>query len=123
MARHALIRHIGESGGTAIAPSIEADYHAENMCPMWSERHAAYVAGLGTFGIHGALITEKDCSGRIGSVVTDLEIAPTPRPYTRVYEYCPYQAQQVIQQEHAPFPASAMRVSSTEGVLTRTRLA
>jgi epoxyqueuosine reductase QueG len=90
MMRHALMRRIEEEGGAAVAPSVEADYRAEDMRPMWSERHAAYIAGLGTFGIHGALITQKGCSGRIGSVITDLELPPTPRAYDSLYAYCPY---------------------------------
>jgi epoxyqueuosine reductase len=88
--RRALLRLLEAQGARAVAPSIEEDYRAINMRPSWSERHAAFVAGIGTFGIHGALITEKGCSGRIGSVITDLELAPTPRPYTGIYDYCPY---------------------------------
>lgn len=88
--RRALLRLIEQHGGRAVAPSITEHFHAEKMRPQWSERHAAFVAGTGTFGIHGALITEKGCSGRIGSVVTDLALPPTPRPYTDIYEYCPY---------------------------------
>ncbi|THF65242.1 epoxyqueuosine reductase [Pseudothauera rhizosphaerae] len=88
--RRALVRLVERHGGRAVAPSNEEDYRAEKMRPMWSERHAGFIAGLGTFGIHGALITEKGCSGRMGSIVTDLELAPTPRPYSDIYEYCPY---------------------------------
>lgn len=47
----------------------------------WSERHTAFVAGLGTFGISGGLITRRGIAHRLGSVVTDAEILPTPRPY------------------------------------------
>jgi len=88
--RPALARLVERRGGRAVAPSNEENYRAEKMRSMWSERHAAFIAGLGTFGIHGALITEKGCSGRIGSVITDIELPHTPRPYTGIYEYCPY---------------------------------
>jgi epoxyqueuosine reductase QueG len=88
--RRGMIRLIEQHGGRAVAPSNELDYRAERMLPMWSERHAAWIAGLGTFGIHGALITKSGCAGRIGSVVTDIELPPTPRPYQDVYQYCPY---------------------------------
>jgi epoxyqueuosine reductase QueG len=50
------------------------------LVSAWSHRHAAYIAGLGTFGIHRLLITEKGCCGRLGSLVTDLDLAPSPRP-------------------------------------------
>jgi len=54
----------------------------------WSERHAAYVCGLGTFGLSKGLITEKGMAGRFTSLILDAEIAPDERPYTEVYEYC-----------------------------------
>jgi epoxyqueuosine reductase QueG len=88
--RRALIRLLEKHGGRGIAPSIEKHYQAVSMIPMWSERHAAFIAGVGTFGIHGGLITQQGVAGRIGSVITDIEIAPTPRPYAGVYDYCPY---------------------------------
>jgi epoxyqueuosine reductase QueG len=93
VARRALIRLLEKHGGQGVAPSNEQDYRAIEMRPMWSERHTAFIAGLGTFGIHGALITEIGCAGRIGSVITDLELEPTPRAYREVYEYCPYPSQ------------------------------
>lgn len=54
----------------------------------WSERHAAFVCGLGTFGLSKGLITQKGIAGRFGSVVVDCALEPDIRPYTDVYEYC-----------------------------------
>lgn len=54
----------------------------------WSERHAAYAAGLGTFGLSKGLITEKGMAGRFGSVITNAEFLPTMRPYSDPFEYC-----------------------------------
>lgn len=54
----------------------------------WSERHVAYVAGLGTFGLTRALITEKGSAGRFINIVTTLPLEPDIRPYTRFDEYC-----------------------------------
>ena len=48
---------------------------------FWSERHAAFVAGAGTFGLSGGLITERGVAMRLGSVVTDLPLPASPRPY------------------------------------------
>ncbi len=56
--------------------------------PAWSERHAAFIAGLGTFGIHRHLISEKGCAGRYGSLIVDLRLRPDPRGYTDLYGYC-----------------------------------
>lgn len=56
------------------------NYDEENLRSDWSHRSAAVIAGVGTFGVHHMLITEAGCCGRIGSVVTDVAIDPTPRP-------------------------------------------
>lgn len=40
----------------------------------WSQRHVARYCGLGTFGINNMLITEMGCCGRIGSLVTNLDV-------------------------------------------------
>lgn len=53
----------------------------------WSHRHVAYIAGLGKFGLNNMLITEKGSGGRVGSIVTNLEIEPTP---CNQKEYCLY---------------------------------
>ena len=42
----------------------------------WSERHAAYISGLGTFGLHKGLITARGTCGRFVSVLTDLPPYP-----------------------------------------------
>lgn len=55
------------------------NYDEEHLRSDWSHRSAAVIAGLGTFGVHHMLITEAGCCGRIGSIVTDIEIDPTPR--------------------------------------------
>ena len=54
----------------------------------WSERHAAYASGLGTFGLSKGLITEKGMAGRFGSVITTQYFEPTVRPYKDPFEYC-----------------------------------
>jgi len=46
----------------------------------WSERHAAYVCGLGTFGLSKGLITEKGVAGRFGSIVVSAAFEPDPVP-------------------------------------------
>ena len=52
------------------------------IASTWSERHAAYAAGLGTFSLNDGLITEKGIAHRLGSVVTDLVLEPSPRTST-----------------------------------------
>ncbi len=54
----------------------------------WSERHAAFVCGLGTFGLSKGLITKKGMAGRLGSIITELYLSPDQREYESIYEYC-----------------------------------
>lgn len=54
----------------------------------WSERHVAYICGLGTFGLSKGLITKKGVSGRYGSIITDWELPTDVRPYTGLHDYC-----------------------------------
>ncbi len=61
------------------------DFHVENK---WSERHAAYVCGLGTFGLSRGLITKAGMAGRFASIIIDVEIEPDERPYKGIYDYC-----------------------------------
>lgn len=88
--RSFLIELIVQHGEQALAPALDSRFRVENRISNWSERHVAFVAGLGTFGLHRALITSKGTAGRIGSVITTLDIKPTQRPYTRFDEYCPF---------------------------------
>ncbi|MDR0388654.1 MAG: 4Fe-4S binding protein [Spirochaetaceae bacterium] len=59
-------------------------YYSSN----WSERHAAYASGLGTFGLSRGIITRAGMAGRFGSVITQAYFEPSVRPYTGVYDYC-----------------------------------
>lgn len=54
----------------------------------WSERHVAFVCGLGTFGLSKGLITKKGIAGRFGSIITELTLSPDKREYDCIYEYC-----------------------------------
>lgn len=54
----------------------------------WSERHVAYACGLGTFGMSRGLITAKGMAGRLGSVITDVKLEPTPHDYSGPFDYC-----------------------------------
>ena len=84
VARRALVRYLEQQGGRAAAPTLDRRYEAVDLIPMWSERHVAYIAGLGTFGLHAGLLTNKGAAGRIGSVVTNLNLVPT-KGLTPVY--------------------------------------
>lgn len=83
-----LRRHVVEwlisMGFRAAAPQLSSQWQELAETPKgrassWSERHAAYAAGLGTFSLNDALITEKGIAHRCGSVITDLVIEPSER--------------------------------------------
>jgi epoxyqueuosine reductase len=54
----------------------------------WSERHAAYACGLGTFGLSDGLITPAGKAIRVGSVIVRKRFTPTPRTYATHNEWC-----------------------------------
>lgn len=53
----------------------------------WSERHVAYISGLGTFGLSDALITPLGKAMRCGSVVARVKIQPTARSYEKYNDH------------------------------------
>jgi hypothetical protein len=88
--RRGLSRYFEARGGLANAPNIDPRYDSDGWLPFWSERHVAFAAGVGTFGLQQALITERGAYGRVCSVITTLKLKPTVRPYTEAYGYCLY---------------------------------
>jgi epoxyqueuosine reductase QueG len=86
--RRALLRRLQKQGAAAVVPNLDPRYTTRDWLPMWSERHVAFIAGIGTFGLHAGLLTEKGAAGRIGSVVTDVGLEPSSRPYASPYDYC-----------------------------------
>jgi len=104
--RRLLVSELSARGIQAVSPLIMPEYlpgigTPANPVPVtewspfgrssnFSERHAAYAAGLGTFGLCDGLITRVGKAHRIGSVVLRAQLEPTPRPYTSHNEYCLY---------------------------------
>ena len=96
----AIKRHFEERGAAACVPALDErfglkieftanklrpDFHADSR---WSERHAAYACGLGTFSLSRGLITEKGMAGRFASIIVSEVFEPDERKYTGVYDYC-----------------------------------
>lgn len=75
-----------QSGGynTALIPPTH-NFDKVKLISRWSHKHVAHIAGLGKFGLHQLLITGQGCSGRLGSLVSDIGLEPTPRPES---EFC-----------------------------------
>ena len=83
-----LVEQLQKAGFQAIAPAIESRFTVIDRRSNWSERHVAFIAGLGTLSLNRSLITKVGSAGRIGSVVTSLELPPTLRYYTEIEENC-----------------------------------
>jgi len=82
--RSHVVEYLSGRGHRAIAPQLSPDWKRIDDAPVgiastWSERHAAYAAGLGTFSLNDGLITERGIAHRCGSVITDLVLPPTKR--------------------------------------------
>ena len=67
---------------------MSGDKEGLHYSTSWSNRHVAFAAGLGTFGVHRHLITRNGCCGVLGSMILDSEMEPTPAGYCDPYENC-----------------------------------
>ena len=81
--RRGVVAFLEEKGFRAVAPLLCTNWKAlvdptVGLASTWSERHAAFAAGLGTFSLNDGLITERGIAHRLGSVVTDAPIPATP---------------------------------------------
>jgi epoxyqueuosine reductase QueG len=91
--RRHLVATLQSAGFAAVAP-VDAPFWSQEVSPRyglasrWSERHAAHISGLGTFGLCDGLITPRGKAMRCGSVVARIALPPTARAYTDHLEYC-----------------------------------
>lgn len=91
--RRHMIAWLEAAGHRALAPQLAPGWQQMDESPVgiastWSERHAAYAAGLGTFSLNDGLITCRGIAHRLGSVITDLSLNPTPRPWPDYHHNC-----------------------------------
>jgi len=89
----ALEDHFRELGYEAVAPMISPEFswgdsEKFTLVSNWSERHTAFISGLGTFGLCDGLISHRGKAARYGSCIVNFPLEPTPRPYTKYNEYC-----------------------------------
>lgn len=96
---HYILKELANNGYKSIAPSLDEKFWSRTgyndtyqddllFTSNWSERHVAFVCGLGTFGLSKGLITKKGVAGRFGSIITQLHLPFDVREYDSVYEYC-----------------------------------
>lgn len=87
-----LAERMNLAGYPSVVPSNDPRFWAGKLhgrhTSFWSERHAAYIAGLGTFGLSRGLITRRGIAGRFGSLITAASFMPDERDYDDVFQYC-----------------------------------
>lgn len=111
--RRHVVTFLKAAGIKAVAPMLSPGW-ARRESPKygyastWSERHAAYACGLGTFGLSDGLITPVGKAMRVGSVVARIRIEPSPRPYDTHQAYCLFHAKGVCGKCIQRCPAGAI---------------
>jgi ferredoxin len=88
-----IIVYLMSRGILAVAPDVtpmfnKKRYPVVGWASPWSHRHIAYAAGLGTFGMHDFLITEKGCAHRTGSFVVNLKLKPDRVRADDIHAHC-----------------------------------
>jgi len=91
--RRYVVATLMKEGDEAVAPVLSSLWGTRVsgkylITSNWSERHAAYAAGLGTFGLCDGLITPKGKAMRCGSVISKIDVSPSERPYNDHHAYC-----------------------------------
>lgn len=112
-----LKRHVVEglrAGGIhAAAPTLLPGFSWQDsarfgFASTWSERHVAFVSGLGTFGLCDGLITPVGKAMRAGSVISRMRAPVTPRPYTTHTQYCLHYTENTCRKCAQRCPAGAI---------------
>ncbi len=116
-----------EAGYPAVAPGISPAFQSVSSerfvySSTWSERHAAYACGLGTFGLSDGLITPVGKAMRVGSVVVRADLPPTPRPYTDHQAYCLFHARGTCGDCIQRCPVGAITEAGHDKVVCREHL-
>lgn len=93
--RRHLVAWLEGKGHKALAPQYSSLWQEFGDSPVgiasaWSERHAAYAAGLGTFSLSDGFISSRGIAHRCGSVITSLHVAPTGRTAIDYRQNCLY---------------------------------
>ena len=125
--RRHVVTVLQKNGYPALAPALSDQWARKEsekyvFASTWSERHAAYAAGLGTFGLCDGLITPRGKAIRTGSVVARIKIAPTPRPYTDHHAYCLFYTQGICGECIDRCPVGALSQAGHDKIKCRNHI-
>jgi hypothetical protein len=125
LAKH-VVASLQQAGVNAVAPSLLSpsfkwmESERYTFASTWSERHAAYASGLGTFGLCDGLITQKGKAMRCGSVVANIKIPPTKRSYHDPHAYCLFFSKKTCGKCIQRCPAGALTPAGHDKVKCRS---
>jgi Uncharacterized Fe-S protein len=108
----ALIELAIRQGGRAAAVPATHTFDEKTLKAGWSHRSAAYVAGLGRFGLNRMLIGPNGCCGRFGSVFISQRLAPDP---LQREDYCLFLKNGKCQACFKACPAQALTPETFDG--------
>ncbi|UCH57132.1 MAG: epoxyqueuosine reductase [Candidatus Bathyarchaeota archaeon] len=125
--RRHVVEELEDAGYQAVAPMLSPHWRRETSerygyASSWSERHAAYVAGLGTFGLCDGLITPKGKAMRTGSVIARVNMLPSKRTYDDPHAYCLWYAKGTCKECVARCPVGAISEDGHDKERCRTYL-
>ncbi len=88
-----IVTQLMSKGILAVSPDVTPMFNKKRYPDVgwaspWSHRHIAYAAGLGTFGMHDFLITEKGSAHRAGSFVVNLKLEPNRKRPDDIHANC-----------------------------------
>jgi epoxyqueuosine reductase QueG len=124
LVRKTLEDHFATRGILAVAPASSAMWRRIDDLPgghtsNWSERHALYAAGLGTFSINDGFITDKGMAMRCGSIVVNRAFPVSERRYNDYRANCLFAAKGICGKCMERCPAFAITAGGHDKVQCR----
>lgn len=82
-----IIKKLTDLNIKAVMEPPTENFDSISLTGHWAHKASAVIAGIGTFGLNHLLITRLGTAGRLGSVITEVPLMPSPRPDA---SYCLY---------------------------------
>ncbi len=69
---------LSESGFACALTPATHNFDEVRLMARWSHKHLAHLVNLGRFGTHHMMITPSGCAGRLGSLVSEMDLGDHP---------------------------------------------
>ncbi len=112
--------HLAEHGYKSALTPATHNFDEIKLVSRWSHKHLAHLSGLGRFGVNAQLITPSGCAGRLGSLVTEVELGDNPLVESR--ELCLHKANQECLKCLGRCPVGAVKEEGIDRQRCFTRL-